>query len=99
MKTEETIAEVEELICSQEDNPGSHQTPNEIALYIGCSRSSVRRMVVEDLDLQPLKKIKGQKLSDTDCTKRVQRCQQLLRAFSKKSLENSFSVTRRFNNY
>jgi len=36
---------VKELICSQEDNPGSHLSPREIEKNTGIKRSSVVRMV------------------------------------------------------
>ena len=43
--TEENAELVEVLICSQEDFPGTHKSPREIARNIGISRSSVRRLV------------------------------------------------------
>ena len=36
---------VEELICSQEDFPGIHKSPREIAINVDISRISVRRLV------------------------------------------------------
>ena len=36
---------VEDLICSQEESPGSHMSPREIEKHTGISRSSMRRMV------------------------------------------------------
>jgi len=35
------IRKVEELICSQEDAPGTHKTPREIEQSMGIVRSSV----------------------------------------------------------
>ena len=43
--TAENEEMVEELICSQEEKPGTHLSPREIEKYTGISRSSVRRMV------------------------------------------------------
>ena len=43
--TEENADLVEDLICSQEDNPGSHLSPRNIEKHTGISRTSVRRMV------------------------------------------------------
>ena len=44
--TTDEIAElVEELICSQEDFPGTHKSTGKIARNVGFSRSSVRRLV------------------------------------------------------
>ena len=42
---DENAETVEELICSQEDFPGIHKSPREIARNFGISRSSVRRLV------------------------------------------------------
>ena len=43
--TEENEMIVEELICSQEENPGTHLSPREIEKETGISRSSIQRMV------------------------------------------------------
>ena len=39
---------VEDLVCSQEDAPGTHVTPNNIAKMLKISVRSVRRMVKEN---------------------------------------------------
>ena len=36
---------VEDLICPQEESPGSHMSPREIKKHTDISRSSVKRMV------------------------------------------------------
>ena len=43
--TDENPELVEELICLQEEFPGTHKSPREIARNVGISRSSVRRLV------------------------------------------------------
>ena len=43
--TEENGDLVERMICSQEEQPGTHKSPQEIAPLIGISRSSVKRLV------------------------------------------------------
>ena len=58
-RTENNINAVKELISSQEDKPGTHATPNEISKMMYVPRSSIRRIIAEDLKLQPFKKIKG----------------------------------------
>ena len=50
VRTEENIQEVEEMILSQEDDPGSHLTPAEIAKKLDIDRRSISRMIDEDLD-------------------------------------------------
>ena len=64
-RTHENIEEVEERILSQEE-PGTHETPAEIAFTMDISKSSIRRIVKKDLGLTPLKRIKGQKLKEVD---------------------------------
>ena len=43
--TEENENLIESLICSQEDNPGSHMSPREVEKNTGISRTSVRQMI------------------------------------------------------
>lgn len=43
--TEENKKMIEELICSQGENPESYISPRETENYTGISRFSVRRMV------------------------------------------------------
>lgn len=57
-RTPENIEIVEELILSQEDNPGSHQTPREISQQTGISRSSIQRIIKQDLQLKTFKRVK-----------------------------------------
>ena len=59
-RTENNINAVKELISSQEDKPGTHATPNEISKIMDIPRTSIRRIIAEDLKLQPFKKFKGQ---------------------------------------
>jgi len=69
---------VTDLICSQENQPHSHQSPREIERDFGISRSSVRRIIKHDIQLKTFKRVSGQ-VVNVDCkTKRLERCQQLL---------------------
>ena len=70
--------------------PGTHSTSNEIGLQLGISRSSVRRRIIDDLKFRPLKKIKGQKLTDIDCSKRRELAKQLLEVYSEDTMNNAF---------
>ena len=47
-------------IFSQEDHPGTHKTPTEIADELEISGRSMKRFIDEDLQVRPLKKIKVQ---------------------------------------
>ena len=53
-------------------------------------RNLIRRIIAEDLKLQPFKKIKGQRIDTRTKKKRIERCPKLLRAFTKQVLETAF---------
>ena len=56
-------------------------------------RTSIRRIIAEDLKLQPFKKIKGQRIDTRTIRtkeKRIKRCPNLLRVFTKQVLETTF---------
>ena len=88
-RTENNINAVKELISSQEDKPGTHATPNEISKMMDILRTSIRRIIAEDLKLQPFKKIKGQQIDTRTKEKRIKRCPNLLRVFTKQVLETA----------
>ena len=50
-RTAANIAQVQELICSQDNNPGTSKSPREIERATGISRSTVRRIAKHDLNL------------------------------------------------
>ena len=85
-----TSMQSNELISSQEDKPGTHATPNEISKMMDIPRTSIRRIIAEDLKLQPFKKIKGQRIDARTKEKRIERCPNLLRVFMKQVLETAF---------
>jgi len=60
-RTASNIAQVNELICSQENAPGSHKSPREIERETGTAHSSVQRTAKRDLNLKTFKRISGQK--------------------------------------
>jgi len=88
-RTENNINAVRELISSQEDKPGTHATPNEISKILNIPRTSIRRIIAEDLKLQPFKKIKGQRIDTRTKEKRIERCPNLLRV-TKQVLQTAF---------
>ena len=81
---------MKELISSQEDKPGTHATPNEISKMMDISRALIRRIIAEDLKLQPFKKMKGQRIDTRTKEKRIERCPNFLRVFTKQVLETAF---------
>ena len=48
-RTENNINAVKELISREEDNSGTHATPNEISKMMDIPRTSIRRIIAEDL--------------------------------------------------
>ena len=89
-RTENNINAVKELISSQEDKPGTHATPNEILKMMDIPRTSIRRLIAEDLKLDSFKKIKSQRIDTGTKEKRIERCPNLLRVFTKQVLETAF---------
>ena len=88
-RTENKFNAVKELISSQEDKPGTHATPNEISKMMDIPRTSIRKIIAEDLKLQPFKKIKGQRIDTRTEEKHIERCPNLLRVFTKQVLETA----------
>ena len=89
-RTDENIETVEELILSQEEEPGSHKTPRQIERETGISHTSIRRIIKYDLKLTPYKRVKGQKLSSLDEEKRKKRVSMLLKKITKRTLKKTF---------
>lgn len=80
-RTPENIAAVEEMIMSQESQPGTHRSLNEIAREIEVSRSTVRNIVHNELKLKCLKKKRVQELTEANKLTRFVRAKQLLRDY------------------
>jgi inhibitor of nuclear factor kappa-B kinase subunit alpha len=80
-RTPENIAAVEEMIMSQESQPGTHRSLNEIAREIEVSRSTVRNIVHNELKLKCLKKKRAQELTEANKFTRFVRAKQLLRHY------------------
>ena len=80
-RTEENIEIVEGLILSQEDAPGTHRTPREIARETGIHHSSVHRIIHKNLHLNVFKRMEVHELSANDCERRKVCSGQLLNRF------------------
>ena len=61
--TPENQNAVEELVCSQEEAPGTHVTPNNIAKILKISDRSVRRMV-KSKGIKPFKRLKAPSMNE-----------------------------------
>ena len=74
---------VEQLICSQEDSPGTHKSPREIEKMTGIKRASVRRMVKRN-GWKQYKRIKTPRVSEGTRKRRTERSGALAERFSNK---------------
>ena len=77
-RTDENINSAEEMICSQEDQPGKQKL------------TSIGQTNNKRTPRRPLKKIKGQRLSEADCEKRAEKSSNLLRIYTQPVLKNAF---------
>ena len=64
VRTQENIDTVAGLVQSQEDKPHSHKTPNEIVATTGLKRSSIPRIIDNDLNLKIYKRLRMTVLSN-----------------------------------
>lgn len=84
--TAENLEYVEENICSQEDNPGTHRSQRQIASDLDVSRSSVRKMT-KTLNLKSYKRVRVSRRDKTVQQKRKTRCKRLDDKFLKTDVE------------
>lgn len=77
-RTAVNIDAVRELICSQEDKPGTSLSTRQIAGQIGVSHPSVLNIANKDLGLTCFKRVPVQVITDATQEKRLTRCTQLL---------------------
>jgi len=81
-RTEENVGLVSEMLCSQEDQPGTSLSLRQIAKEIGLSKTSVSNIAKHDLGLRCFKRVPVQVITDATRLKRLERSQQLLRRFT-----------------
>src|SRR6218665_1785188 len=77
-KNENNIEQVQELVLSQEDKPQSHLTIREIAREFGISKTSVHKIVKQDLALKCFKKRQATDLTEANKQARRERSKELL---------------------
>ena len=78
-RTQAKVDQVAQLICSQEDQPGTSKSTRQIAAEVGISQRSVCRIAKVDLNLQCYKRTAAQVLKPDTKRKRFERCRALLR--------------------
>jgi len=62
-RTDEALAEVADLVLSQEDKPQTHRSVRQISCATGISRTTVMLVIHDDLQLRCRKKRRAQKLT------------------------------------
>ena len=80
MCTPENEQIVGELICSQEDRPGTHLSPRKTDKYTGIDRSAVKRMVKRK-GYKQFKRLKTPRMNDGRRLRRTERAKALARPF------------------
>ena len=81
VRTQENIETVEELAMSQDSQPGTHRTVRQIARETGIKKSTVHKIIKQDLRLKCLKKKRAQELTPANKFTRLVRCKELLRQY------------------
>jgi transposase len=81
VRTDENVAVVNDLVLSQEDAPKTHRTIRQIARETDVHRSTVHRIIHQDLKLKCLKKRRAQELTSANRESRLIRAKKLLRQF------------------
>ena len=70
------------MICSQEDKPGTHISPRNIAEELKISHSSVCR-IVREKGIKQFKRLKTMQMNDSTRKRRIERASNLLEKFQK----------------
>ena len=78
-RTAVNIEKVKELLCSQEDQPGTGQSTRQVARQLQISQFSVRNIANNDLKMKSFKRVGVQMLSEATKIKRLTRSKALLR--------------------
>ncbi|XP_041364266.1 uncharacterized protein LOC121379682 [Gigantopelta aegis] len=82
--TQENVQHVEEAICTQEDNPGTHRSQRQIASDLGVFRTW---RMTKKLVLKSYKRIRGLRRDEKVKQKRKTRCKKLDDKYSTKDVE------------
>ena len=89
-RTAENIAKVEDLICSQESEPGTSKSTRQVASEVGISQASVRNIAKTDLGLSSFKRVPVQVINDATKLKRLTRSKLLLRRITVEKAKQVF---------
>lgn len=90
VRSEANIAMVKEMICSQEDEPGTSKSTRQIAGEMGISATSVRNMAKLDLGLSSFRRMPVQVINEATRLKRLTRSKQLIRRLTVNKVKKVF---------
>jgi len=91
-RTAQNIAAVGDMICSQEDQPGTSKSSCQIAKTLGMSDRSVRCIAKMDLELSAFRRMRAQVLSDAVKLKQLEQCRALLRRLTVNKVKQVFFI-------
>ena len=80
-RTPANIAETNDLVLSQNSQPGTHKSQREIALQLGLAQSSVHGIIHKDLNLSCFRKFNVEGLTEGEMQRRVERAKILLERY------------------
>jgi hypothetical protein len=90
VRTAANIDRVDVLICSQESNVGNHLSTRQISAELNVSRTSVRRIAKEDLNLTSFRRVPAQIITEAVRQKRLERSRALLRRLKVRDTKRVF---------
>ena len=85
-RNRDNVVAVEELVMSQENQPGTHRSTRQIARETGISRASVMRIINKVLRLKCFKKKRAQELTEAHKITRLVRAKQLLKKYPEQAV-------------
>jgi len=89
-RTQENVETVNDLVLSQEDKSQTHTTVREISRETGIRRSSVSRIICQDLHLKCFNRRRAQELTDANCAARMKHAKPLLQKFPQSATDFVF---------
>ena len=84
------ISAVSDLVLSQEDASQTHRTTRQIARETGIHRSSVVRIIRDEIRLLCVKKRHAQELTEANCITRLSHAKKLLSKFPENAVDFIF---------
>jgi len=90
VRTADNIAAVQELVQSQKDKPQTHLSTRQISKELIIPRTTLRRIIHNDLRLKCLKRRRAQELTVANRSARLVRAKQLLHRFPKSAVDFIF---------